>query len=186
MNPAASPADAATVPLSPDMLRALAELHDLQLAGVGDPPPWFWLIVALVVAGAALVAWLWWRRPERRWLRRLRQVERSYRANCGRSPAVAAAGPELVAAIAALLREAATDPRRWPSMPAGLAGEDWLRWLDERAPGADRGVFVDGVGRDLLHWPFVPRERRTAPVDFDPARADALLTLAARWLRARA
>lgn len=182
MNTTPITADAPAVPLSPEMLRALAELHDLQLAGGGDPTPWLWTIVVLVLAVAALLARLWWQRPGRRW-RRLGQAGRAYRAGCGRS---SAAGPELVAAIAALLREAATDPRRSPPMPAGLAGDDWLRWLDEHAPHADRGAFVSGVGRDLLHWPFVPRDRQPAPVDFDPERADALLTLAARWLRARA
>lgn len=183
MNPAASPADSAAVPLSPELLRALDELHDLQLAEVGGATPWSWLIVALVFAGAALLAWLWWRRPARPWLRRLRQIERTYRADCARSPA--ADGPALVAAIAALLREAATHPRYSPRMPAGLAGDDWLRWLDDQAPHADRGAFVSGVGRDFLHWPFVARDGMAAPVGFDPARAEALLTLAARWLRAR-
>lgn len=185
MNPVTSPADSAAVPLSPEMLRALAELHDLQLAGVSNLEPWPWLLGVTLLAGAALLAWLWWRRPGRRWLRRLRQIERTYRADCAQS-SVAAAGPALVAAIAALLREAAIHPRHSPRMPAGLAGENWLRWLDEQAPPADRGVFVSGVGRDFLHWPFIARDRTAAPVGFDPARAEALLTLAARWLRARA
>jgi hypothetical protein len=184
MNAPATATEAPAMTLTPEMLRALAELHDLQLAEGAEPALWPWLFAAVILAGAALLAWAWWRRPQRRGRRRLAQIESSYRARRAASPAAADAGPALVAAIASLLRAAATDSRRRPPMPPGLAGDDWLRWLDRQAPAADRGAFVSGVGRELLHWPYAPPAAGTGAAALDPTRADALLALTARWLRA--
>lgn len=218
----AGPAHAApdVVPLTPEILRALAELHDLQLhlVALSAPGPARWPLVLLFggLLLGGLIALYWWRRPKQRLLRRLRRLHRACRAAAGEAPPRADPSPTAVtlgaiSALAGLLRDTAIHRRPPPAMPPGLAGDDWLRWLDAQAPKADRGRFESGVGRIFLYAPFVRPPAGSSPARtvgealsgasrhwpegsaadpsptlFDPVRIDALFALCARWLRANA
>jgi hypothetical protein len=57
---------------------------------------------------------------------------------------------------------------------AGLAGEQWLKFLDGNDP---QQPFSKGVGRSLIDAPY----RREATLD-----VDALLELAGNWLKQNA
>lgn len=168
----------APVTMTPEMVRALAGLHDLQVVESrlvapsvvsGDLP------LAPLAAGMAVLlifcaAWFLWRRsPRRRRLRALAALEAGWR---GGAPA-----PPSAAALATLLREAAGQRKNGP-MPAGLSGEAWLAWIDRRAPAADRGAFLQGGGRLLLDQPF-----RAAPPPGEPTDLAPLFALSRRWLR---
>lgn len=165
MNAGPANADPGVVPLTPEILRALAGLHDLQLHVVVSsalgPAGWplAWLIGGLLLAG--LSALYWSRRPKQRLLRRVRRLHRACRAVAGEaqqrsgSPVPTAAAIEAISALAGLLRDTAVHRRQPPAMPPGLSGEAWLRWLDAQAPKADRGSFESGVGLDFLRVPFV-------------------------------
>lgn len=177
--------DAAAPPdnISAEVWRALAALHDLQMVEVaGIPaagtavPVWPLAMIAAItvlLAGGLVGYWRW--RPGA--YRRLVQLRRE---SAGAAPGAVVV---CLAALSALLRDVAVAPRRGAPMPAGLAGEAWLEWLDARAPAADRGAFVGGVGRDLLAWPYASPD---AAARVDRARLDELFALTGRWLRANA
>lgn len=184
MNVSPAKADSVTQSLTPEIVGALAGLHDLQLAAPGAWSPWLLIVAGSLFSVVALLALTWWRRPARRLLRRLRLIELAYRKAGDGSPGASAR--QLVEGVSNLLRDAAIRSHNAPRMPAGLAGDDWLRWLDVHAPPADRGAFLGVVGQCLLEWPFVRPAASVRPDDFGAERADELLALAARWLRANA
>lgn len=176
MNWVADPGEA--LPMTPELQQALAGLHDLQLAVAESAAPLPPLLAGGLLGIAAIAALLvlaWSRRPRQRYRRQLRRLAKKYRA----APADEGAAPSrLVFGLAALLRQVGLATQ--PAMPAGLAGEAWLRWLDARAPVADRGAFVTGVGRELAVRPYVAADR--AGVLAAPQVA-ALIALVDRWLR---
>jgi hypothetical protein len=140
----------------------LIELLDL-LEPVPEPPApalwpqtagWVWLGLAL----AALALWVG---------RRLLARRRANAYRCAALDAIAAAGDD-PAALAAILRRAALAayPRR---AVAGLAGDDWLAFLDRAYGGAG---FREGPGRALIRAPYAPG-----------AAAPGLAALAAEWTR---
>lgn len=184
MNVLPADADSVAQPLTPEILRALAGLHDLQLATPGIWSPWLLIVAGSLFSVLALLVLIWWRRPAQRLLRRLRLIELAYRKAADGSPGASAR--QLVEGVSNLLRETAIRSCKAPRMPAGLAGDDWLRWLDVHAPPADRGAFVGVVGQSLIEWPFVRPAASVRSDDFGVVRADELLALAARWLRANA
>lgn len=166
------------VVMTPEILRALAGLRDLQLHAVGgiaaDHGRWLGLVAGLVAAvvGVLALAAMWGLlHPKGRAWRRWRALDRARRDE--RLPA-----SETTAALAALLREVASSSRAG-AMPPGLAGERWLAWLDARAPRRDRGAFLDGAGRPLADLPYLPAGAVAAG-------DDELFELAARWLWANA
>jgi len=80
-------------------------------------------------------------------------------------------GPELAAALSALLKRVAL--ARFPRTDvAALSGAEWLAFLD-RTGG--NGRFREGAGAVLAHGPYAPR------LDCD---ADTLLALARDWIKA--
>lgn len=164
--------DGQPVVMTPEIRQALASLHDLQLVEVGLPQSAreLALPVALAVVAALLLLaarTYWRRRPRQQRLRRL--------AALAREAGGVAGTPAPLADLAELLREAAASA----AMPPGLSGDAWLAWLDERAPAADRGAFADGIGRQLLFWPYAPPSN-TAP---EPASVAELFALVRRWLK---
>ena len=160
------------VVLTPEIVKALAGLHDLQLVELSrlvpgrDSGP---LLALAIAAGLVLLAVrvIWHRRPRQRRLRRLDRLAEQ----CS-GPAGATSGRLL--ALVELLREVTTSA----AMPPGLSGEAWLAWLDGRAPAADRGAFTTGIGRQLRVWPYLPE----SPPIQEPERVAELLALVRRWL----
>lgn len=122
----------------------LLDLLD-RLIEPSPPPPvsmmpqtWGWVVLALILLAVCLfVAMHMWRR---------------YRANAYRRYAIKEleAARNDPAAIAAILRRTALAayPR---SEVAGLAGDDWLRFLDAQISGKD---FLEGAGRSVAVAPY--------------------------------
>ncbi len=104
------------------------------------PPPAGWWLVLLAIALATAVVWY-----RRRRARRLREdMERLFDAGVD-----AAEGfPARIAAMSELLRRAA---RRSDPDAVRLAGDAWLRFLDQGQPVP---VFSAGAGRTLLEGGF--------------------------------
>jgi hypothetical protein len=122
----------------------LLDLLD-RLIEVPEPPPvsmmprtWGWAALALILLMAFMVAAIY--------------TWRHYRANAYRRYAVKEleAASDDPAAIAAILRRTALAayPRR---EVAGLAGDDWLRFLDAQVSGHD---FLEGPGRLVAEAPY--------------------------------
>jgi hypothetical protein len=174
MSPPGSEGAGGVVAMTPEVLGALEGLRDLQLDGPPYPSWTFGTVTIGLVLVAVLLAWIWWRHPNRAALRRFRQLHADMRAN----PSGGAASRLAVESLNHILRAEALRSDRSDPMPPGLSGGDWLRWLDDRAPPPDRGVFVAGAGRLLAELPFAPPDAKV-----DPAELEALFALAARWLK---
>ncbi|WP_457674869.1 DUF4381 domain-containing protein [Thiolapillus sp.] len=152
------------------MKDALEQLKDIHL-----PPPvsWWppapgWWLLALMLVG--LVSWGIIRLRRRRAapdlyreaLAALEKIESDWRSHGNAA--------HLAADISALLRRVAIS--RYPGTDvAGMAGEAWLRWLDEQLGGQD---FSKGAGRALLEAGYRP--------DAELENPEALLALTRRWL----
>lgn len=145
-----------------EKIGSLIDLLD-KLVDPVEPPPvsmmpqtWGWAVIAILILVAFVLAGL-------------RSVRR-YRANAYRRAALHAlqTGRNDPQAIAAILRRAALAayPRR---DVAGLAGKDWLRFLDSRIGGE---AFQAGAGQAVATAPYVS----TAP-------DAALPALAERWIK---
>lgn len=161
--PDGAAADAAPTDAPTNLLELLDGLVEpaVPVAVPMTPQTAGWAVLAglLVIALAVLVVW-----RVRRW-----RADRYRRAALAE---LAAAGED-PAAIALILRRTAL--AAWPrERVAGLAGQDWLAFLDRT--GADRafadGAFAKGSGRVLLRAPY-----RACPPE------PGLAALAARWVR---
>jgi hypothetical protein len=141
----------------------LRDIHLPEPIGWWPPALGWWLLLILLPALLAALVWLVRRRrrvtPIMLALRELEFLE----GDAGLSPDVK------LRRLSILLRQTALTlyPRQ---QVAGLAGEDWLRWLDETL-GEPR--FSQGPGRLLLDAPYRP-----APA----AGLDELLALCRDWL----
>jgi Ca-activated chloride channel family protein len=119
-----------------DLLDRLIEPSEPPLVSM-MPQTWGWVVLALILLAVCIfVAMRMWRR---------------YRTNAYRRYALKEleAARDDPAAIAAILRRTALAayPR---SEVAGLAGDDWLRFLDARVSGKD---FLEGSGRQVAAAP---------------------------------
>ena len=127
-----------------------------------------------------LVLRLWWTRRGRT------APARAARAELGAIRARLASGSDgrqFVAAISVLLRRLAL-VRYPPDQVAGLAGPQWLAFLDRTGGG---GGFTEGPGRLLAEVPYRPAGQGGSPAgDGSATRADltGLADLADRWIRA--
>ena len=145
----------------------------LELRDIVPPPepPWYllapaeWLGLAL---GLALLAWVGYRRRQRRVSRQLiaagDELDAIRRRYAARRDAPALAGE-----LAAWLKRVASQAYP-PARVAALSGERWLAFLDLATGDTS---FSRGAGRI-----FGARQYRPAP-DFD---ADAVFALCERWL----
>ena len=125
----------------------LRDLHLPDPVGWWPLAPGWWLLLGLLLAGVAVIAWRAlgrWRRGRAR-RHALRAVDRVEAAFLSDGDAVAAAGR-----LSALLRRAmlAYAPR---DEIAGLAGDEWLGWLDR---DLSLPQFRNGAGRRLLDLPY--------------------------------
>jgi hypothetical protein len=141
-------------PANADGLAGLRGYHFPDPVSWWPPAPGWWLLAALVLGltGAATLALLRRRRRRAALRAALRELDALRNGDTGRDPA------ELTRRLSRLLRRYALTrfPRR---EVAGLAGEDWLRFLD--AHGGD-AAFSRGIGRRLQDGPYRPGGETTA------------------------
>lgn len=144
----------------------LRDVHEPVAPPWWPPAPGWWIVAGIVLAAVAILAWLHWRRRQRR---------RLAGELFDRTLAAAAAGPGQVAAISGLLRRAA---RRHAPDAATREGEDWLELLDR---GQATPAFAGAQGRLLLEGAF--------RVQVDAGEVEALRALARErfidWMQAR-
>jgi hypothetical protein len=153
------------------------ELRDIHLPPAPawwPPAPGWWLLATLVLVALFFgVRWLWRRRQQQRWYRRVQiELERVVATHAARPDPTA-----LASAISQLLRRASllVDPRA-----AAFRGDTWLDFLDANLPAADaaNAPFRSGAGRVLVDAPYRRTNDPTAP----PMDAPALIALARGWL----
>ena len=146
---------------------ALSQLRDIQLPaelmGEAIAPGWcvlLWIaVVVLFWAGIRIYRKTYLRRIALAEVERLRQ---RYRVD--KDGVALSMGLNLILKRVALLRSARQSV-------AGLYGEQWLRYLDERG---DTEAFSQGVGRVLITAPYGSR---------DNPKEVALLSLVRGWIR---
>lgn len=115
------------------------------------PPAWgWWVLMAALVAGLAVLAWRY----------RARFRERAARKTLERVLASLEQGSEparCLQQISMLMRRYVMSlPDAGPAPVAGLTGERWLAFLDSR--WAQR-AFSRGPGRALIAGPYLPPDR---------------------------
>lgn len=155
-----------SAPMSPETL-PLRDIHLPPAISWWPPAPGWWLLLLVVVLLIAAI-YLGRQYRQRRHLRRLalgqlEKLERQYGEH---------ANPrQLLQGLSRLLRQAAL--LHFPqSGCAGLVGEAWLDFLDQRL---NDNSFSQGVGRLLADGPYLPQN---AEID-----SEALLSLCRDWLK---
>lgn len=148
-----------------DQQLPLRDIHLPEPVGWWPPAIGWWLLLILVPLLVLGVMWLVRRLRRASPVKLARRELDALRADASLDPA------EKVRRLSILLRRTALSvyPR---DEVAGLAGEAWLRWLDEPL-GEPR--FSQGAGRLLADAPYRP-----APA----ADVDELLDLCRDWLKA--
>lgn len=138
----------------------LRDIHQPPAPGWWPPAPGWWIVAGCMLAIAAVAAWVYWRRRQRR---------RGFEMMFDDALAAAQTPPARIAAMSELLRRAA---RRIDPDADTLLGDDWLRFLDR---GSKLPSFGAGAGNLLLDGAY----RR----DVSEAEVDALRQFArARFL----
>ncbi len=153
-------------PGSLDLLNALRDIREPAPPGFWPPAPGWWLLAAMLLAGAIMLAWRAWRRAQRQQpiRRALAELERWRLQTAGRT------NTQSASELATLLKRAALT--RYPrEAVARLSGDAWLAFLDHSG-GTDG--FSTGAGRALGNLRYAPA------LQFDP---DALATLSQQWLQ---
>jgi hypothetical protein len=132
-----------------------AGLADLRAYRLPDPVAWWppapgWWVLGAVLTAAALAGLLWWLAARRR-TAAARQAQREL-AGLRRAFAAGQDPSAFLRGLSALLRRYAL--ALWPRRQvAGLAGEDWLAFLDRHG---GEGRFRTGPGQCLADAPYRP------------------------------
>jgi len=145
----------------------LRDIHATTAPSWWPPAPGWWIVIGVVIAMVAVLAW---------WRTRVRRRRDAIAALFDREVDAAPTPPQQVAAMSELLRRAA---RTHDASADTLHGEDWLRHLDaataakrkRNAPartGPLRNDFSEGPGRLLLDGGF---RRDVKPSDVAALRA---------------
>jgi len=163
-----------------DPLAGLRDWHLPEPVSWWPPAPGWWLVAVLILALLALALGLWWLRrsrsaPARAALAELRALRVGLVDGADRR--------RFVAEISELLRRLAL--ARYPrDQVAGLAGPQWLAFLDRTGGGSG---FVQGPGQVLAEEPYRPVGRSPAvagAVSATSPELGGLADLADRWIRA--
>lgn len=151
---------------TPDALADLRGYHLPEPVTWWPPAPGWWLLGALLLLAAVILVLALRRRRGRRAALRaaLGELERLGGVHAANDPSARARR------LSRLLRRYAL--ARFPRHEvAGLAGEDWLRFLDAHGGGQ---AFTRGPGRLLGEAPYRPAG--------DPAALEELAGLARAWI----
>lgn len=153
-------------PMTPDSL-PLRDIHLPPAISWWPPAPGWWLLllalILLVVTIYAVQQYRKRRHFKRLALEQLEALTRQYREQGD--------DRHLLQALSRLLRQ--TSILHFPLNDcAGLVGESWLAFLDQRL---DESPFSRGVGRRLAEGPYLPQ--------IEKLDAEALLLLCRRWLQ---
>lgn len=147
---------------------ALSGLHDIALPppiAWWPPAPGWWLL--LLVGLLALGVGLWYWRKNRLRRAALQEWQRI------RHRADQLDERQLLSQLAQLLRRYAR--AKFPDAPvAGLTGEAWLQFLDQRAGSTQ---FVQGPGQVLASQPYQPASHQP------PYNKAAVLQVVKRWIQ---
>jgi len=146
----------------------LRDIHLPEAVGWWPPAIGWWLLLGSLLVAAA-VAWLLYHRRyrERAAIRGLQAVAAALAG--GAAPVVC------IQRISMILRRFVMSVAESKSV-AGLAGDDWLKFLDERW---GRDEFSAGIGRVLIYGPYAPPDRVSAD------DVTALNSLCLDWVRAQ-
>jgi hypothetical protein len=127
----------------------LRDIHLPGAIGAWPPAPGWWILAAVII-GAALFAFMRYRSHfrERVALKALRRT--LARLGEGAEPA------HCLQQISMIVRRFAMSTPERVDAVAGLTGERWLKYLDSRW---ERAEFTSGVGRALAVAPYVPPGR---------------------------
>jgi hypothetical protein len=155
-----------SAPMSPESL-PLRDIHLPPAISWWPPAPGWWLLllgVVLLIATIILVRQYRQRRHlQRLAISQLDELERQYGEQSNPR--------ELLQGLSRLLRQAAQ--LHFPQSDcAGLVGEAWLDFLDQRPNDKS---FSQGIGRALADGPYLPQN---AEID-----SEALLSLCRNWLK---
>jgi len=133
------------------------------------PPAVGWWVLLACVGAAVVVAWLASRRRyrERAAIAGLKAVARAL--TMGTEPVLC------IQRISMILRRFAMSVGESRNV-AGLTGEDWLAFLDDRWA---RDEFASGIGRTLIFGPYAPPDRVTVN------EVGAINELCMDWVRAQ-
>jgi hypothetical protein len=149
-----------------DLLAQLRGYHLPTPVSWWPPAPGWWVLAGLVFAGIAGALWLVAHRRRRRAVAHRAQLELQALLDAFHQDADAAA---FARGLSRLLRRFALT--RFPrTAVAGLAGADWLAFLDAHGGG---GRFAVGPGRVLAEAPYRPASE---------IPADDLARLAGDWI----
>jgi len=160
-----------------DPLAGLRDIHLPEAVSWWPPAPGWWGLLLLLVLTIGLL--LWWRKHRRDAAAKPvvfshhEQVQAAQSELDGIAQRVQAGGlsqGEFAAELSALLRRVAM---LLDANAAGLSGDAWLVWLDDRW---DESRFCSDVGRQWQEAAYNPDSR------IDP---QALIELARDWLRAQ-
>jgi len=152
--------------VTPDNL-PLRDIHLPSAISWWPPAPGWWLLLLLFLLLIAAI-YLFRQHRQRRHFRRLallqlEALERQYKEQAN--------AQMLLRGLSRLLRQ--TSLLHFPQSDcAGLVGEEWLAFLDQRF---DEKPFSQGAGRLLADGPYLPQSQL---ID-----AEALLILCRRWLQ---
>jgi hypothetical protein len=153
-------------PLTPENL-PLRDIHLPTEISWWPPAPGWWLLLLGLFLLVAIGYWFWCRWQRRRYQRlalfKIQELEQQY---CQHED-----HKKLLAELSRLLRQTAL--LHFPTANcAGLTGDNWLTFLDQRM---GKETFSQGVGRALATGPYLVQ---TPEVD-----VSALLKVCRSWVR---
>ncbi len=155
-----------STPITPDTL-PLRDIHLPSAISWWPPAPGWWLLLSAFVLLIVVIYMLREHRQRRHFRRlalcQLEELERQYEEQAN--------AQQLLQGLSRLLRQ--TTLLHFPQNDcAGLVGDAWLTFLDQRL---DEKLFSQGVGRLLAEGPYLPQS--------EVIDAEALQSLCRRWIQ---